>query len=161
MSLTILPNNSSERFSRDMPHPKKIISLEGTVQNYSEQSLSNEFSPPKTHLVLEMKESNNDGFLRGELSRYSQHYSRLAMNFGNYPLVNEIYDSLKQGKKASFNGKLVIYKDSGWWHSVVYGRLVGDLTIGDLNAGGKSYEVSFFSHPNLGESPRLEQISRK
>ncbi|MBI2659138.1 hypothetical protein HYX05_03530 [Candidatus Woesearchaeota archaeon] len=130
-------------------HGRREYNLDVGVERFYEQNEA--LIQSKPHLVLELQ--NSDSVDR----RFRFNYSQLELSLSS-PLVKEIYDSLRNGKKARFKGRLTIHTD---WALIPPTREVtGELT-GELAVDGRTYHTNFTSKHHLEIRPYLRQISPK
>ena len=126
-------------------HRQERIPLEATVEKFFEGMKTTSLFQTQPHLFLELKGPDS-------AYMYSGHYSTLPFNL-NLPLVREVYDMLKQEKKARFNGYLTIYTD---WALIPPTKAQTGELVGELSLDSKSYSVRFISSRVTG--PMLKYI---
>lgn len=125
------------------------IPLEAFVEKFSGETITPIFSGSWHALVLELR-----GY--GNAAEYSQFYSSLLLDLGNH-LSQEIYDLLKQGKNARFNGELIVSKYLELLPLPLTTR-IGELK-GDLSVGGNTYYAEFVGSRLV--TPKLKRIDKK
>lgn len=152
-----IPQNSSptliERIRKHDPfHKRMIMQLDAAVNKYWQSTLGDRLSSGH-HLILELQPT---GVFADSVSEYSNLYSPLGLGLDSH-LVMEIYEMLKQGKKAQFNGRLVKNTD---WFVIPPGKVVTGNLAGRLSVDGNSYDVGFYAQPSLSLQPRLQYIRK-
>jgi len=133
-------------------HQRNIMQLDASVNNYWQSTLGGRLSSG-LHLMLELQPT---GVFADSISEYSKLYSPLGLRLDSH-LVRETYEMLKQGKKAQFNGRLIVNTD---WFVLPPGNVFTGNLVGRLSVDGNSYDVGFYAQLGSGWGPRLQYIRK-